>query len=214
MGRRSQWRSIPGSIFVVVATAAASSALLVHLLAAHAAWAASTEGRGQRKVDVLLAVEADEEGGDIADLLAHADMPLANQGARVVHRLRQAQLEDLGLQAALHDLGRGETEHVVQLLLVLGQQAESSHPPQERLALEDALLALLLQGEQGSGRSADLRQGVLHTPDLTLVLEAVLPDNFHLCIQALLLEGPLRLTEGLAVVLVALLAHLVECRRS
>eukprot|EP00448_Togula_jolla_P011784 CAMPEP_0170615408 /NCGR_PEP_ID=MMETSP0224-20130122/25319_1 /TAXON_ID=285029 /ORGANISM="Togula jolla, Strain CCCM 725" /LENGTH=69 /DNA_ID=CAMNT_0010941133 /DNA_START=84 /DNA_END=291 /DNA_ORIENTATION=+ len=60
---------------VVVATAAASSALLVHLLAAHAAWAAASKGRGQGEVDVLLAVKADQEGGDIADLLAHADVP-------------------------------------------------------------------------------------------------------------------------------------------
>lgn len=42
------------------------------LLAPDAAGAASTEGRGQGEVDVLLRVETDNERGDVDDLLADA----------------------------------------------------------------------------------------------------------------------------------------------
>lgn len=41
-------------------------------LSLHAAGAAATEGRGQREVNVLLAVHAHQEGGHVHDLLAHA----------------------------------------------------------------------------------------------------------------------------------------------
>jgi len=59
-------------------------------LALHAARAAAAERRLEREVDVLLAVRADEEGGHVDDLLADADVALADQHARVVHRLGQA----------------------------------------------------------------------------------------------------------------------------
>ena len=40
------------------------------LLSPDTAGAAAAEGRGQGEVDVLLGVEADDEGGDVDDLLA------------------------------------------------------------------------------------------------------------------------------------------------
>ena len=40
------------------------------LLPPHTARTATTEGRGQGEVDVLLGVETDDEGGNVDDLLA------------------------------------------------------------------------------------------------------------------------------------------------
>jgi hypothetical protein len=47
------------------------------LLPPHTAGATATEWRGQGKVDVLLGVEADHEGGDVDNLLADTVMLLA-----------------------------------------------------------------------------------------------------------------------------------------
>ena len=55
------------------------------------------------KVDVLLAIRADEERRHVHDLLADANVPLANEHARVVHRLGEAKLEHEGLETALEE---------------------------------------------------------------------------------------------------------------
>merc|ERR1719277_611168 len=196
---------------VLVFVAAAVAALLLHHLAANAPGPAAAERGGEGEVDVLLTVEAHQEGRDIADLLADADVALAYQHARVVDRLREPELEDLGLQAALHDLRAGETQHVIQLLLALHQQADADHATEQRFALEHVLLALLVEREQVTCRGADLGQGVLHAPHLALVLQAILAHDLHLRVQALLLEGALRLTERLAIILIALLS--AHCSR-
>mmetsp|Transcript_74277 Transcript_74277/g.214676 ORF Transcript_74277/g.214676 Transcript_74277/m.214676 type:complete len:322 (+) Transcript_74277:75-1040(+) len=195
------------------AAAAAAASAAGSALAAHAAGPPAPEGRGEGEVDVLLAVQAHEERRDVTDLLADADVALADQRAGVVNGLRQPKLEDLGLETPLHDLGRGQPEDIIELLLGLREQAQADHAAQQRLALEQALLALLIQREERARRGADLRHGVVDAPHLALVLQAVLADDLHLAIKALLLEGPLRLTEGLPDVLVTFLAHGSEGRR-
>jgi hypothetical protein len=50
---------------------------------------------------------------------------LADEDARVVHRLGQAQLKDERLQAALQEGLRGQREHEIQLVLRLVLQAAS-----------------------------------------------------------------------------------------
>merc|ERR1719282_1415632 len=112
-GAGSTGSAIHHSILVIVA--AAVTALLARALAAHPARSSASKGRGQGEVDVLLAVEAHQEGGDVADLLPDADVALADERARVVNGLGQAQLEDLGLQPALHDLRRRQPQDVVEL---------------------------------------------------------------------------------------------------
>mmetsp|Transcript_96925 Transcript_96925/g.312401 ORF Transcript_96925/g.312401 Transcript_96925/m.312401 type:complete len:386 (+) Transcript_96925:2-1159(+) len=188
-------------------SATATATTRSRLLATNAAGTAAAEGRGQREVNVLLAVQAHQEGRDVADLLADADVTLADERAGVVDGLGKAELEHLGLQAALHDLRGGQTQDIIELLLGLQQQAETGHAAEERIALEHPLLTLLVERQQRTCGSADLRKGVIHTPHLAFVLQAVLADDLHLRVQALLLERALWLTEALAIVDVALLTH-------
>jgi len=84
-------------------------------LALGAARATTTVGRGERKVNVLLAVETDDERGDVDDLLANADVALLDQDTGVVDRLGKTELEDLGLEAALEEILGLEVEHVIEL---------------------------------------------------------------------------------------------------
>lgn len=60
--------------------------------------AATTVGAGERVVDVLLRVKADDEGGDVDDLLADADVPLADEDTGVVDRLGEAAGGQRGLR--------------------------------------------------------------------------------------------------------------------
>merc|ERR1719272_1623105 len=139
---------MPHCLILILVIAGLVAAAAGNTLPAHAAGPAAAERRRECKVDVLLAVDLDEEGGDVADLLPDADVALPDQDARVVHRLREAELEDLGLKPTLHDLCGGQSEDVIELLLVLGEEAKLHHPAEEGAALEHARFALVLQREQ------------------------------------------------------------------
>lgn len=88
-------------------------------LALDATRAAAAEGRVERKVNVLLAIGAHEEGGHVHDLLSDADVALADEHAGVVHRLGEAELEHEGLEAALEERLSVEREDVIELVLGL-----------------------------------------------------------------------------------------------
>mmetsp|Transcript_17261 Transcript_17261/g.31833 ORF Transcript_17261/g.31833 Transcript_17261/m.31833 type:complete len:220 (+) Transcript_17261:23-682(+) len=172
-----------------------------------AAWTSTAQRRRQCKINVLFAVQPHKERWDIADLPADTDVPLPDECACMVDRLGKTELEDLGLQPALHDLGGCQSKDIIEFFLTFQQQAQADHTTQQCVSLEDTLLAFLVQGEELAGRCANLRKGVLHAPHLTLIFQAILPYDLHLTIQSLLLEWPLRLTEGLSMVLVTFLSH-------
>jgi hypothetical protein len=67
------------SLLLVLLASIVVTALLggLGLLPPHTAGAAATEWRGQGKVNVLLRVEADHEGGNVDDLLANTVVLLA-----------------------------------------------------------------------------------------------------------------------------------------
>merc|ERR1719265_1849802 len=185
-------------VFLVLATASCG------LLAAHTARAPTPEWGGEGEVDVLLRIDAHEERWDIADLLPDTDVALADERPGVVDGLGETKLEDLRLEAALHNLRGGEPKHVIELALVLEEQPESRHATQHCLALEHTRLALLVHGEQRPGGAANLRQRKLDAPHLALVLQTVLANDLHLPIEALFLKWALRLLEHLRVAPVAL----------
>ncbi len=74
----------------------------------------------------------------------------------------------LGLEPALHEVLGLEGEHVVELHLVLGEHPGPHEAPEQRIALEQPLGILLIQGEQVTGGGPNLGQAVLHSPDLLI----------------------------------------------
>mmetsp|Transcript_2558 Transcript_2558/g.9831 ORF Transcript_2558/g.9831 Transcript_2558/m.9831 type:complete len:269 (-) Transcript_2558:5-811(-) len=169
-------------------------------LARDAAGAALAVGRGDGEVDVLLRVDADHEGGHVDDLLADADVALLDEDARVVDRLGEALLEDLGLEAAFEEFLRRHLEHRVELELRLVEEPVPRHAPQQRAALEDALRVLRIERQELARGLADLGEGVLHAPQLALAPEPVLAQKFELAVDALLLVRPPRRLRRLRVV--------------
>src|SRR3569833_3739238 len=99
----------------------------------------TAQGRGQGEVDVLLRVEPDDERRHVDDLLAHADVSLADQDARVVDRLGQTQLIDQGLEAALQAVLDLEGQHVIELHARLDQHADADETANEGIAFEETL---------------------------------------------------------------------------
>jgi hypothetical protein len=63
------------------------------------------------------------------------------------------------------------------------------HPVEEGSAFEQPSGVLLLEGEQFSGGFSESREQEMDSPDLTLVLEAVLANQLQLVVDSFLLEG-------------------------
>ena len=85
-------------------------------------------------LDVLLGGHAHHEARDVHHLLANSDVALADQDAGVVHGAGELALNHEGLEAALKELANGETEHVIELALRLGEETETHETTEEGLA--------------------------------------------------------------------------------
>ena len=99
-------------------------------------------------------------------LLPHADVSLLDENTGVVNRLGEPELEHLGLEPALHEVLGLESQHVVELHLVLGQDPGPHQAAEQRIALKQSPGILLIQGEQLPGSGPDLGQTELDSPDL------------------------------------------------
>ena len=110
--------------------------------------ATTSEGRVLGELDVLLRVHVNHEGGGVHDLATDANVSLSDQDASVVDRLGKTELEHLGLKSAVHQLGGAQLQNVVELLLLLGDQSQTSHAADDGSSLEDSAGVLLVQSEE------------------------------------------------------------------
>lgn len=170
-------------------------------LALDTAGTSTTVGGGQGEVDVLLGVEANDEGGDIDDLLADADVALTDQDTGVVDGLGKTGLEDLGLEAALQEILNLQGQDVIQLHLVLVQDTNADQATDQSVTLEQAAGVLVLEGQELTGSTTDVGQGVTNAPDLALVAETVLTNELELLVETGGLEGTTGDLVGLGTVL-------------
>ena len=138
-------------------------------LALHTTGTASTVGRGEGEVNVLLGVEANNVGGDIDDLLADANVTLLDEDTCVVDRLGKTELEHLGLETTLQEVVNLEAENVIELLLGLVQDTDADQTANEGVSLEKTLGALVLKGQELTGSLADLGKGERDTVDLIII---------------------------------------------
>jgi hypothetical protein len=135
-------------------------------------------------------------------LIVLPDVPLLDKNAGVVDGLGQTSLENTGLQATVQELLYGETKHVIEFVLGLGEEAQAHQATQKGGTLEHALGVLLGEGEECTGDSAHLGEGVLCAPDLLLAAKSILAEEFHLAVDAFLLEGTARDARHFTVVMV------------
>ena len=132
----------------------------VGLLSPDTAGAATTEGRGQGEVDVLLGVETDDEGRNVDDLLADSDVALADQDTGVVDRLGEAELVDEGLEAALQEILSLQGQDVIELHAGLVEHTNTDEAANEGIAFEETLGVLLVEGKK---LTAEIVRFLLHT---------------------------------------------------
>ena len=82
---------------------------------------------------MLLGADANHKGWDIDSLFADGDVPTVNEDTGVVDRVGKVALLDEGLESTLQELGRRQSEHIIELALVVLQETESHHSADEGL---------------------------------------------------------------------------------
>lgn len=102
---------------------------------------------------MLLGVETDNERGNIDDLLADADVALADQNTGVVDGLGKAELVDAGLQAALQEILNLQGEHVIELHAGLVEDTDTDETANQGIAFEKSLGVLLVEGKKLTARN-------------------------------------------------------------
>jgi hypothetical protein len=117
---------------------------------------ATTVGRLEREVDVLLRVETDNERGNVDDLLADADVALADEDTSVVDRLGESELEDLGLETALKEVLGLEGKDVVETHARVVEDTDANETADKGVTLEEALGVLVVELEELTGSTTDL----------------------------------------------------------
>lgn len=120
----------------------------LRLLATDTTWAATTEWRVQSEVDVLLGVEADNERWNIDNLLADADVSLADEDTSVVNGLSKAKLVDASLKTALQEIFHLKGQNVIELHAGLVEDTDANETANQSITLEKALRVLLVQGQK------------------------------------------------------------------
>jgi len=97
------------------------------LLSLHSSEFAGSLARSGREVDELLGGASHEERGDVDHLLADSDVSLSDEDAGLMDGSGEVSLDNEGLESAFHELVDGQTEHVIELSLVLIEETESDH---------------------------------------------------------------------------------------
>ena len=127
-------------------------------------------------------------------------MSLSDVHASLVDRLSETKLEDKSLKTSLEDVGHTQTQDVIELVLVFGENAIVMETTQESNTFENSLGIVLLQSKELTSGLSHLGNHKVDSPDLALVLETVLADELHLGIEALLLKRTSGGLESLTVV--------------
>ena len=97
------------------------------LLGLGAAELAGLEDGSGCELNVLLRADSHQVAGDVDELLSNRDVSLSDEHAGVMHRVGELSLGNDGLEASLHHLGEGKTQHVIELSLILLEETESNH---------------------------------------------------------------------------------------
>ena len=122
-------------LLVLVLTLLAVSSSL-GLLSADTAGTARAEGRVESEVNVLLGVETDDERRNVDDLLADADVSLADEDTGVMDGLGETELVDTGLEAALQEIFDLEGKDVIELHARLVEHTDTDETANQGISFE------------------------------------------------------------------------------
>ena len=112
-----------------------------------------------------------------------------------MHASGQTLSVDQSLKSSVHEFGDGQTQNVIQLVLVLVQESvlepafNNLHSLHQGGTFEESSGVLLVEGQELSRGLSQMGQSHLHSPHFSLVFQTVFTDDLHFLVQTLLLVG-------------------------
>lgn len=97
---------------------------------------------------MLLRIETDDEGRDIDNLLANADVTLFDQDTGVMDGFGEAELVDTGLKTTLQEILHLQGQDVIELHAGFVQHTHSHETSDEGIAFEESLGVLFVKGKK------------------------------------------------------------------
>ncbi len=106
-------------------------------------------------------------------------MSLSDQDSGVMEGLSKTLFPNNGLESSIHVFLNGQTEDVIELVLVFIEKAISEHSSHEGSTFEKSSGILLLEGQKISGSLSDSGEDQLDSPHLSLVSQAVFTNDLQ-----------------------------------
>jgi hypothetical protein len=138
-------------LFLIIILGIIATILLLSglcLLSPDTARATTTEWRAEGEVDVLLRVKTDNKGWNVDDLLANADVSLADQDTSVVDGLGETELVDAGLQTTLQEILNLQCQDIIEFHAGLIEHTDTDETTNEGVTFKEALWVLLIESEK------------------------------------------------------------------
>ena len=167
------------------------------LLAACPTWLLCLEGRQRSKVDLLLGCGSHQELGSVDQVLADFNVSVVDEHSGLMDALGlEALLIDSGLQSLVKEFIESETQDVIELEFLIGEETISVHSVEKCGTFEKPSGVFFLEGEELPGCLSEVGEEEMNSPYFSLVLEAVFADQLKFVIDSLLFEGSSGSFEG------------------
>ncbi|KAF1875696.1 hypothetical protein Lal_00006326 [Lupinus albus] len=105
----------------------------------------------------------------------------------LVPSLDSSRFEDECLKAALKKVLDGESQDIIELVLIFIKKTVTKHSSKESFTFKDTTRVLFIKCQQIPSVITDSAEGVLNPPQLPLAPKSILSHKLQLCIQTLLL---------------------------
>ncbi len=105
-------------------------------------------------------------------------------------------LVDPGLETFVQEFVDSQTQHVIELEFLVGEETIAMHSVEEGGSFEESSGVLLLKGEQLSCGLSELGEQQMDSPDFSLILESIFSNQLQFAVDSFLLEGTTRSLEG------------------
>ena len=133
----------------------------------------------------------------INQVLADSDVSLVNEDSGLMDGLGlETFLIDSSLQSLVKEFIDSKTQDVIELELLVAEEAVSVHSVEEGSSFEESSGVFFLESEELTSSLSELGEEEMNSPDLTLVLETVLSDELQFVIDSFLFERSSGSLEG------------------
>ena len=105
-------------------------------------------------------------------------------------------VENSSLESSVKNLVHSQTQNVIELEFLVGEESVPVHSSEEGGAFEQSSGVFFLESKEFSGSLSELGEGEMASPYFSFVFETILADQLKFVIDSFLFEGSSGSIEG------------------